>query len=325
MANNEKISIIIPVYNVSQYVNKTIESVCNQSYDNLEIILVNDGSTDSSIEICEYFFQKDSRIVLINQKNQGLSGARNTGISHATGDYIGFVDGDDWIENDMYEILLNKSLEYNADIAVCNYKIIDKYSQIKKINDSFMKNSTYFFSETIKALNFIIYSNNIVVWNKLYKRYLFNEIKFPFGYTYEDVCTTHYLVENAHRVIILNDIKYNYVYRAESITNQSCKKQRKDIFTAYLQRYLYLSKKYPRLEKVCRQYIFIALISIMKSSYKENIYLCQDEMLTYLDIVMKYDANSCGLPEGYKKIYKLIIDDMTFKTYLLFMKMKERM
>ena len=115
-----KISIIVPVYNVENYVSKCLDSIINQSYKNLEIIIINDGSTDKSGEICEYYSAKDDRMVLIHQKNQGVSMARNNALDIAAGDYIGFIDSDDWIAPDMYSTLYKNAIEYDADISMCN-------------------------------------------------------------------------------------------------------------------------------------------------------------------------------------------------------------
>lgn len=118
---NELISIIIPVYNVNNYLSECMESVTSQTYKNLEIILVDDGSTDGSGEACDEWREKDSRVSVIHQKNMGVSVARNTGIEICKGDYIGFVDGDDWIESQMYELMLRSLLETNAQIAMCGF------------------------------------------------------------------------------------------------------------------------------------------------------------------------------------------------------------
>jgi len=118
---NEKISIIVPVYNVERYIRKCVKSLINQTYKNIEIILVNDGSPDNCGQICDDFAREDRRIVVIHKENGGLCSARNAGLSVATGKYIGFVDSDDWIRADMYEYLYINAKSHDADIACCNY------------------------------------------------------------------------------------------------------------------------------------------------------------------------------------------------------------
>ena len=139
--NNLLISIIVPIYNVEKYLVKSVNSIINQTYKNLEIILVNDGSTDTCGDICEKFKNIDRRIIVIHKKNGGLSDARNAGLQVAKGDYIGFVDSDDWIEKNMYQELLNISLKENSDIVSCGVRkvwndinIINNGSELNYIN-----------------------------------------------------------------------------------------------------------------------------------------------------------------------------------------------
>lgn len=120
----ELISIIVPVYNVEQYLDDCLISIINQTYKNLEIILIDDGSTDKSGKICDEYAKKDSRIIVIHKENGGVSSARNAGLRIAKGAYIGFVDPDDWIAEDMYEVLYSNAKKYDADVSVCKYKIV---------------------------------------------------------------------------------------------------------------------------------------------------------------------------------------------------------
>jgi len=130
-----KISIIIPIYNSEKYLSRCLETVINQTYSKLEIILVNDGSRDKSLDICKHYQSKDSRIIIIDKINEGVSVARNTGIEAATGKYIGFVDADDWIEPSMYESMLNNIEQYKCNIAFCNFTKDTRYGRyFKKIN-----------------------------------------------------------------------------------------------------------------------------------------------------------------------------------------------
>ena len=132
MINKKKLSIIIPVFNVEEYLPKCIESVVNQTYDNLEILLINDGSTDNSGVICDNFAHKDERVKVVHKENGGLSAARNLGLSLATGHYIAFLDSDDYIDSEMYETLVDALENADADIAACGFKEIyqNKHLQI---------------------------------------------------------------------------------------------------------------------------------------------------------------------------------------------------
>ena len=162
------ISVIIPVYKVEKYLDRCLESIVNQTYKNLEIILIDDGSPDNCPAICDEYAQKDSRIKVIHKANGGVSSARNKGIDVATGDYIGFVDSDDWIEPDMYETLIKNAEQYNSDISRCSYVISESMSgQTSKSQD----NGTIFLEDSIEMRRNQICSNcNANVWSGIYKK-----------------------------------------------------------------------------------------------------------------------------------------------------------
>ncbi|MBA6153570.1 glycosyltransferase family 2 protein [Gelidibacter maritimus] len=181
------ISIIIPIYNVEKYLNECIDSVINQTYKNLEIILINDGSPDKCGPICDQYKLKDDRIIVIHQKNKGLSGARNSGLEVASGDYIGFVDSDDWIGEKMYEVMLNLLLKYDLDIIECeanqtNHEIDYKTGSY----DVAIENS-------FKALHRIIKNSSFPVWRRLYKKEIIKDSRFVLNKTSEDV---YFMIDN---------------------------------------------------------------------------------------------------------------------------------
>lgn len=208
-----KISVIVAIYNVEKYLNKCIDSILNQTFKNLEIILIDDGSTDSCPKICDEYLKKDSRIKVIHKKNGGLSDARNTGIKLATGDYIGFVDGDDYVKNSLYETLYNACVNNNCEIAVCG--LIRKYSDREVFSQT---NQEIIFDKNEAFENLILgnYFHDYAV-DKLYKKDLFNGIEYPVGKIYEDVYTTYKLLYKANRVIYLDVPLYYYVQRNDSI------------------------------------------------------------------------------------------------------------
>ena len=213
------ISVIVSVYNIQNYVEKSVQSICNQTYKNLEIILVDDGATDSSGKICDELAARDSRVKVIHKPNGGLSSARNEGIKIATGEYIAFVDGDDWIDEDMYEGMLSAMLSHDADISVCNYKEISK----KGILDTSTEEITVFEGrETLKV--FIEederYQIQNAAWNKLYKRSLMGDLRFPEGKLFEDIVYTTKLLAKSKRAVYINKAYYNYIFdRSDSIMN----------------------------------------------------------------------------------------------------------
>lgn len=212
--NYPKISIIVPVFNLDKYIEDTIKSLLNQTYKNIEIILVDDGSTDNSADICDKLADTHKNISVIHQKNQGVSAARNAGIAAATGELIGFCDGDDTIDADMYEFLYNLIEKDNADIALCEVRFILEDGKIRNIAtgqynvwhspDEFLVD---FFSGKVK----------MGVATKLFSKKICDKIKFPVGYkTNEDKYFTFLAALNAKNISSKNDAKYNYFRRAGS-------------------------------------------------------------------------------------------------------------
>jgi glycosyltransferase involved in cell wall biosynthesis len=205
------ISVIIPVFNVEAYLPKCLDSILCQTYENLEIIVVNDGSTDNSPQICEEYANKNSRIKVINKKNGGLSSARNAGLNIATGKYIGFVDSDDFIEKDMYEKMLNAMLEHSANLVICNY-FSDR--EIKyPCEKSMLANADFVFRLYLKD------NLQAFAWNKLYPRETFNEIRYANGILFEDMDIFLPILEKSKKIVLLNDKLYHYIQRKNSITN----------------------------------------------------------------------------------------------------------
>lgn len=213
-----KLSIIVPVYQVEAHIDECITSILDQTFRDFELILVDDGSLDRCPTICDVYAQKDSRIRVIHQKNQGLSAARNTGLQAARGDYIGFVDSDDFIEASMYEKLLDNLEREKADISVCGrYKVWGD----KKIQEQ--KSNVYKVMDSAQALalmntNVLGYFD-VAAWDKIYKRSCFKGIEFPEGKLCEDWFVMYMLFFNAHRIVYDSIPLYNYRQRTGSITH----------------------------------------------------------------------------------------------------------
>jgi len=219
-SSNPTVSVIIPVYNVAPYIDECIQSVINQTYGNLEIIIIDDGSTDGSEKICDDFDGTDSRIRVFHQNNKGLGAARNKGLDSSSGEIISFLDSDDSFHPEMIEKLLGYMLENESDIAVCGFFSCEENGRMNDENSSkrFTPSECCLSSE--EALKKLIqYDINFSVWNKLYKRTLFETIRFPEGRYYEDVCTTPYLIENAEKVTVISDNLVYYRIRKSSISN----------------------------------------------------------------------------------------------------------
>ena len=212
----ELITVIVPVYKVEKYLRRCIDSIIAQSYKNLEIILVDDGSPDNCGRICDEYAKKDDRIRVIHQKNGGLSAARNTGLDIATGDYIGFVDSDDYIAPDMYEKLLSLIISENADIAICNYQMVDENGQIIK-TDQGIQNGVLTNYQALKELQ----GNNdgvfIIACNKLFSAKTIKTDRFPVGRLCEDNYIIHKLFFFSKKVAVTDSRFYYYTQRAGSI------------------------------------------------------------------------------------------------------------
>ena len=218
-----KISVIVPVYNVEKYVEKCLDSLTNQTYDNLEIIVVDDCSTDLSYSIVkEYIVNKKNILLFQNNKNSGLSYTRNFALSQATGDYISYIDSDDFIPIDYYEQMIKKVNEDNPSIVVCDMMIIDELSGIPKRNSCFGKN------------NFDFVCNNLAAsaCNKLFKKELMKKYKFSEGKINEDLAVVIPLLVEADKISYTDKTYYNYIQRKSSIQNSSFSDKRFDIFYA---------------------------------------------------------------------------------------------
>ena len=256
------ISIIIPVYKVEKYLEKCIQSVINQTYENLQIILVDDGSPDNCGKICDEYDKKDHRIEVIHKSNGGLSDARNKGLEIAKGEYIGFVDSDDYIEADMYEVLYNLLKQYNADVSICNFYTVSQ----GKIS---IKNADNGINEynRIEILKEILLDKNIqsYAWNKLYKKELFDEIKYPIGKKYEDIGTTFYLLEKCNKVVVTGKSEYYYINRQDSIVNNVTESTITDYIELIMQRYDYIEKNIKELSSYNKDY----LKRILKTAEKD--------------------------------------------------------
>ncbi|ASN61551.1 glycosyltransferase family 2 protein [Latilactobacillus curvatus] len=212
-----EVSVIVPIYNVSKYLRKCIDSILCQTFNDFELILVDDGSTDDSFDICKNYTLVDNRIHVIRQSNAGLSAARNTGIDHSTGHFLTFIDSDDYVEPSYLDFLYKLILESNADVAQCGHYI--EFNINKKVEKS-TDRATYVFNSH-DAMESLCYNGlyDVTAWNKMYRRDLFEEVRFPVGWLYEDTATSYLIVHNANRLVVNMKPLYHYIQRYDSIAN----------------------------------------------------------------------------------------------------------
>lgn len=243
--NSDKISIIVPIYNVEIYLERCISSIVSQSYSNLEIILVDDGSLDQCPKICDVWAEKDKRIKVIHKKNGGLSDARNVGLKIASGKYIGFIDSDDYIASEMYEKLYQSMVNSNSDVSACSVMMVwenEKHTQlltstINKILDRNQAQKALLDESDLKQ----------PVWYKLYKAELIKDTLFEVGKQHEDVYWSYQVIGKANTISIIDYVGYYYVQRSSSIMGVKYSEKRLDAIEAICRRQEYFIEKFPFL------------------------------------------------------------------------------
>ena len=218
MYESELISVIVPVYKVELYLEKCIQSIQSQTYQNLEIILVDDGSPDACPSICDKYAKTDKRICVIHQENGGLSNARNTGLNAAHGDYIAFVDSDDYIHPEMLNTLYRIKKDTHSDIAACKYAYVSTKSGPINTTISSPPSIKIYENDAILYEFFTFNSTfSAVVWNKLYDKTLLNNLRFPINTKHEDEYLSHKVLLKAKRLTYVDEVLYYYLQRANSI------------------------------------------------------------------------------------------------------------
>lgn len=314
----EKITVIVPVYNVEHYLSKCLDSILKQTYQNLEIIVVNDGSTDNSGGICQEYAQKDSRIIYIEKENGGLSDARNAGLDRMTGSYVTFVDSDDWIEQDYVEVLYNKLTEYQADVSVGNYYSynedegmyyfhINGDSYYEKVFDNVSIFENLYESQEMKSFALIS------AWGKLYKASLFDYIRFDKGKLGEDGYMNQKLYLLVQKVIYINQGLYAYRQRSGSITKTWTEKWMHALVDAMSERITLLANMGYPLEKhlaVYRQMLEVSLANGQASGLSDTVTYKEFEMkrtlLNQLSIQKKNEKKAIVLAANYAYVDQVL-------------------
>lgn len=250
----DSISVIVPIYNVENYFPTCIESIINQTYRELEIILVDDGSTDRSGLICDDYAKEDERIYVIHQKNGGLSNARNRGLAEVSGEYICFVDADDYIAPNMIQVMYDRMINDDSDLVLCDFCYVDIQGEkiISNDNESPIIDELLDYNEAIRKLGHDKKWYFSVAWNKLYRRFLFDDIRFPEGKFHEDEYVAHHILFECKKVSYVCEKLYYYVQRQDSLTKTESVEQKMDGAVAMLDRAVFvLDHHYDFLLPVC--------------------------------------------------------------------------
>lgn len=246
---NKLVSVVIPVYNVAKYLPECLDSVINQTYKNIEVILVDDGSTDESGIICDKYANEDKRITVIHQENQGAGAAKNTGLDLVKGDYLSIIDSDDYIELNMYEKMVSYMENYNVDVVQCLIRnvyvneAIDRKYQIEQEKNRVVNSKQY-------MKEFLYDWKSAIFCNKLFRKELLKDHRFEIGRNIDDEFFTYKLICDSKKILKTTDIYYNYRMRKSSVINSSQNERLiKDRLDCFIERFYYVTKKFPSLKR----------------------------------------------------------------------------
>ena len=287
MKKKPLVSIIVPVYMVSNYLDRCIKSLVNQRFSNIEIILVDDGSPDNCAIICDEWTKKDTRITVIHKQNGGLSDARNYGMRLASGEFISFIDSDDYVSDDFIEILLSTALEHNSDIVECGYINFFERGDCDEYQDDLAVRD---FSAS-KGLSALIDENPFYqhVWDKIYKYSVIQGIQFEVGKQHEDVFWTYLIFGRAERITKINKTMYFYLQRESSIMGQGFSLRSLDFLEGKWNRLQYIKKFFPELVLQAKLDFFGSCMYLMQSVIK---YMSGSEKRQAIAVITEYKKKS---------------------------------
>ena len=292
----ELITIIVPVYKVEDYLERCIESIINQTYNNLEIILVDDGSPDNCGKICDEYQIRDKRIKVIHKENGGVSAARNDGIAASTGQYIAFIDSDDYIKKEYIEKLYLNLKKNNCDISICSYvETNDNTYPVEK-----NKEETYIYNSE-QVMEKIMYQREIYtsVWCKLFKKELFGNIVFPTESNIgEDLATVYKLITKSKKIVYSREKNYCYFQRNNSLIKSRFKKQRMNCINYVYQIVDFVKSEYPYILPAAHNRLFMEaifiIIQIPKKEYKDEYQQLKGIIKKYRKEVLKDKKSKKG-------------------------------
>ena len=260
MRENDLISVILPIYNVEPYLERAVDSIIKQTYRNIEIILVDDGSPDNCGNICDAYAKQDKRIIVIHKENGGLSDARNVGIKKASGKYITLVDSDDYVDDDYVEFLYSLIKNSGADMSICSHTVL--YD-----NGTILTKATHELCvlDKKKVLERILYDDGIDLsaWAKMYDAKLFENVQYPKRRLFEDAATTYLLVDQCRKIAFGSESKYYYMIRSNSITTNNFSSKKLELITSTQEMTEYIKNKYPDLGNAADRRLMYAYLSTL--------------------------------------------------------------
>lgn len=313
------VSIVIPIYNVEEYLRICLDSILKQTYDALEVLMVDDGSKDASGQICDEYQSKDSRFVAIHKENGGAADARNVALDRCTGDYVTFVDGDDYVAPDFVERLVNLVEQYDSDIAICGWNNVSE----TKV-EPFCKNSGAIKEfDTKQALEALLYQEDFdtAMWPKLYKTSLFEGIRFPKGNLYEDIAIIYEVFLKASKVTYEDYAGYFYLLRESGTTLMKFRKNKMDLIDVVETMERVLCGKYPDLEKAAASRVVRANFHIYMQIPQSQEYAAErkrieENIRTRREVVLKDARTKRGTKVA------LLLTMLGFKFFLKFKSLK---
>ncbi len=309
-----KLSIIIPVYNVRQWLEETVNSVLNQTHRDFELILVDDGATDGSGELCDTLAAADSRVKVIHQGNAGVSAARNAGLDAARGEYIGWVDSDDIIEADMFQRMVLLAELHNADVVQC------RHDRACALNGNARSDAV----EILTGEEFVRrmftkqggdYTNQVALWSKIYRKALWEGIRFPAGQVYEDEMQTYKVCLKAEKIVETEDILYHYVKRENSIITGESHKKMLDKQKALADRLIYLPAKMPDMEAVCAQSFLRFSANILCRMYRQGD---AQSVQSGMELLFAHERLVKQHASKYERIYLPLLKSKAGRHWVLF-------
>lgn len=301
--NNPLISVIVPVYNVEPYLDRCVQSIVDQTYTNLEIILVDDGSPDNCPVLCDAWAAKDSRIKVIHKANGGLSDARNAGMAIAAGEYVAFVDSDDWVAPDMYRHLLDRMTADDCDIAACGVEMVWEDGTPSRP----LTAPGNHMLDTVAAMEALLDETLLKqpVWYKLYRKELISDIPFPVGKYHEDVFWSYQIIARARRVSVCDTPGYFYLQRAGSIMGTDYSPKRLDAVEAKERLAEYIAQHFPSLDTKARANLLFTCLYHGQLTLKHLSGPEQKRALSYLTKITKKNPLSAQELRGLKPTHRL--------------------